>query len=58
MADLITVKDVAKKYKVETREVLYAARRQLIPGKKVGWIWTFDPAKLPKDWPVKSRGKR
>ena len=58
MPDTLTVKDVAKHYKVETREVLYAARRELIPGKKIGWIWTFDPATLPKQWPVKSRGKR
>ena len=58
MAKPITVRDVAKRYKVETREVLYAARRGLIPGVKVGWIWTFDPDKLPNKWPVKSRGKR
>lgn len=58
MPEHLTVREVAKKYNIDTREVLYAARRQLIPGVKVGWIWTFDPDKLPEKWPVKSRGKR
>ena len=55
MAEMLSTGQVAEKYKVETREVLYAIRRGLIEGQKVGWCWVFDPNKLPKIWPVRSR---
>ena len=51
----MTTKEVASRYGVETKDVLYAARRGLLKGRKVDWIWLFPIKSLPKVWPVRKR---
>lgn len=58
MGNILTTKDVAELFGVETREVLYAARRKLLTGEKVGWQWFFHKDKLPNKWPVRTKSKR
>ena len=54
----MTTREVAQHFGVETREVVYAARRGKLEGRKLGWQWVFDGSKLPKEWPIKKRGGR
>jgi len=58
MNKLLSTQQVAIKYKVSTREVLYALRRGKIKAQKAGWIWLFDPQDLPKAWPIRRKSKR
>ena len=58
MDKLLSTRQVAQKYGVTTREVLYALRRGKIKGQKAGWIWLFDPKLLPKTWPIRRKRKR
>lgn len=58
MEEVMTVSDVAKKYGVGVREVLYALKTGKLEGQKVGWIWLFVAADLPKIWPVRRKTKR
>lgn len=54
---ILSSQDVADKYGVEVRDVLYAVRRGMIKGQKIGWAWIFDLADLPAQWPVRKRRK-
>lgn len=58
MGKLLTTKDVAAHFGVDSREVLYAARKGLIEGQKVGWQWLFHKDNLPGKWPVRTKSKR
>ena len=58
MDKMLTVKQVARKYRVKERQVLYAVRRDLLSGEKVGWIWLFPEDKLPQRWPVRKQKLR
>lgn len=51
---LISTKEVAKRYNVTNRQVLYAIRMKKIRGKKVGWTWVCDTRYLPEKWPGRS----
>jgi len=58
MKDIMTTAEVAKKYDVSVREVLYAVTVGKLEGQKVGWIWLFVTADLPDKWPVRKKKKR
>jgi hypothetical protein len=51
----LTTQQVADRYNVSTREVLYAVKRDLVKAEKIGWIWTFEDEELPKKWPVRRK---
>lgn len=55
--DLLTSAEVAARYGVDTREVLYATRRGMLPAVKIGWVWVYNVDLLPEKWPVKSKRK-
>ena len=57
-AEWMSTSEVAKKYKVTSREVLYARKRGLLQGIRVGWIWMFLTKDLPKKWPVRQKRKK
>ena len=57
-AEWMSTSEVAKKYKVTSREVLYARKRGLLQGIRVGWIWMFPTKDLPKKWPVRQKRKK
>lgn len=50
---LISTNEVANRYGVTNRQVLYAIRMKKIKGKKVGWSWVCDTRYLPEKWPVR-----
>ena len=53
MNNYATVNEVAKRYGLTNRQVLYALNRGHIEGDKVGWIWLIDTSTLPVKWPVR-----
>lgn len=55
--EILSTREVAAKYGVEVREVIYAAKRGLLKGTKMGWVWTFKAKELPVEWPVNRRKK-
>ena len=57
-AEWMSTSEVAKKFKVTSREVLYARKRGLLQGVKIGWIWMFHNKDLPKKWPVRKKRKK
>jgi len=52
---LRSTREIAQRYGVETREVLYAIRKGLLKGEKMGWVWVVRESELPKIWPIKNR---
>lgn len=58
MQDYLTIKEVANKYRISDRQVLYAIRRGHIQATKLGWLWVIDKATLPAKWPVRLKNTR
>ena len=49
---MYAVAEVASKFGVERKDVLYALRRGKLRGVKHGWNWMILEKDLPEKWPV------
>ena len=52
---MLTTKEVMEKYNKTYPQVKYATDTGRLKGIKVGWVWVYDPKKLPDEWPETRR---
>lgn len=54
---LLSIKQVANKYKKTSAQIRYAISQGRIPCQKIGWCWYVEEGDLPDKWPMTPREK-